>query len=185
MLENSRALDAFLASVEQRAFRMAQLATGNHDDALDLVQDAMMKLVAKYRHKTEQDWPPLFYRILQSRIKDYHRRRAVRNGIFAITGYKPQFKTSEAASAATVVEQYADKAGLEPETATENEQSIERLSSALTQLPLRQQQVFLLRVWEGLDVRETALAMSCSHGSVKTHFSRAIKRLRAELDEVL
>jgi len=78
-LDNSAQLDSFLQSVQNRGFRIAQLATGNQEDALDLVQEAMFKLVEKYASRPEQEWTPLFYRIFSSRINDFHRRNTVRN----------------------------------------------------------------------------------------------------------
>ena len=82
-LENSQALNRFLASVEKRAFRMAELATSNPDHAMDIVQDAMLALVKNYSHKSEADWGPLFHRILQSKIRDWYRRSRTRNSVFS------------------------------------------------------------------------------------------------------
>ena len=81
-LDKRQALNQFLASVEKRAFRMADLATGDPDHAMDIVQDAMMSLVKNYSHKNEADWGPLFHRILQSKIRDWYRRSRTRNRVF-------------------------------------------------------------------------------------------------------
>ncbi len=175
-LDTLQNLDRFLADVQGRAYRIAQIATNNSDDALDLVQDAMFKLVEKYATRSAEEWGPLFYSILQSRINDWHRRSSVRNrfrgwlGIGDDDGEDP-------------LNNVVDEAQRSPEQHVQLGRSMTKLQSALQALPLRQQQVFLLRVWEGLDVRETALAMSCAEGSVKTHYSRAIHTLREQLGE--
>ncbi|MEX2131731.1 MAG: RNA polymerase sigma factor [Pseudohongiellaceae bacterium] len=169
-------LDSFLAGIQGRAFRMAQIATRNTDDALDLVQDAMFKLVEKYSDRREEEWAPLFYRILQSRINDWHRRNKVRNRFRSWLG-------SDEENEEDPIQTAKDENARSPETEVLTGLSMEKLQSALENLPLRQQQAFLLRAWEGLDVKQTAIAMSCAEGSVKTHYSRAIHTLREQLDE--
>lgn len=169
-------LDNFLKGIQSRAFRIAQIGTGNADDALDLVQDAMFKLVEKYAHKPESEWTPLFYRILNSRIYDWHRRNKVRNR--HRQWLKPANDSDE-----DPIQGLADPRLQTPETETQTGNSMEKLQEALHELPLRQQQAFLLRAWEGLDVRQTAAAMECAEGSVKTHYSRAIHKLRDQLGE--
>jgi len=169
-------LDQFLQGVQSRAFRIARIATGNTDDALDLVQDAMFKLVEKYGNHAQEEWPPLFYRILQSRINDWHRRNTVRNR------FRSWFGTPEPDSE-DPIQTAPDPQVKSPELEALTDRSMEKLQSVLEALPLRQQQAFLLRAWEGLDVRQTALAMSCAEGSVKTHYSRAIHSLREQLGE--
>ncbi len=162
--------------MQGRAYRIAQIATRNPDEALDLVQDAMFKLVEKYATRNENEWAPLFYSILQSRINDWHRRSSVRNRFRGWLG-RGEDETEDP------LQQVPDEAQRSPEQNVQMGASMERLESALQALPLRQQQVFLLRAWEGLDVRETALAMACAEGSVKTHYSRAVHTLRKQLGE--
>jgi RNA polymerase sigma-70 factor, ECF subfamily len=175
-LEKQRALERFLASVEKRAFRIAQIATSHSDDAFDIVQDAMFKLVEKYAGKNEEEWPALFHCILQSRIRDWYRRNTVRNRFRSWLGSSLEDEQDP-------MQSVADEAGRSPEIELQNDRSIEALDEALGNLPIRQQQAFMLRAWEGLDVRETAKAMACSEGSVKTHYSRAIHSLRVTLGE--
>ncbi len=169
-------MDKFLQSVQARAFRIAQIDTGNAEDALDLEQDAMFKLVEKYSSKPESEWTPLFYRILNSRINDWHRRSKVRNR------HRSWLTTSENDNE-DPIQTAPDHYGQTPETESQADESMKKLQEALNNLPLRQQQAFLLRAWEGLDVRQTAAAMSCAEGSVKTHYSRAIHSLREQLGE--
>ena len=169
-------LDRFLAEKQGRAFRIAQIATNSSDDALDLVQDAMFKLVEKYAQRDESEWGPLFYSILQSRINDWHRRNSVRRRFMG--WLRPTVDNEE-----DPFEQVEDTAQRSPEQLLQQSGSMEKLQEALQALPLRQQQVFLLRVWEGLDVNETAQAMSCAPGSVKSHYSRAVHTLRKQLGE--
>lgn len=175
-LDNSLLLDQFLQGVQARAFHIARIATNNSDDALDLVQDAMFKLVEKYGGHPAEEWPPLFYRILHSRIHDWYRRNSVRNRFRGWLGNADEDDGDPI--------QYApDLRHNSPDQESEISESMAKLHEALSALPLRQQQAFLLRAWEGLDVRQTAVAMSCAEGSVKTHYSRAVHSLRAQLGD--
>ena len=175
-VNNAALLDNFLKSVQNRAVRIAQIATRNPEDALDLVQDAMFKLVEKYAQRPEEEWTPLFYRILTSRINDWHRRNTVRNR-------HRSWLSSDEDSNEDPIQTAEDQFGQQPDKDSEIGQGMDTLQKALEKLPQRQQQAFLLRAWEGLDVKQTAVAMSCAEGSVKTHYSRAIHFLRAELGE--
>lgn len=173
-LEQSRRLDEFLAGVERRAFRFAEVATGNPDEALDLVQDAMVRFVHRYAAHDAGDWAALFHRVLQNRIRDWYRFTRVRNRWH-------QWWTGTSHEGEDPLQAVPDPA---PDAAArlEQEQFGAALSAALRALPFRQQQAFLLRAWEGLDVAATAAAMGCSEGSVKTHYSRAVQALRARLE---
>lgn len=155
---------------------MAQIATSSSDDALDLVQEAMFKLVEKYRDQDPGEWTPLFYRILHNRIHDWYRRNSVRNRYHQDLPANDESDTDP-------IQNAKDERGNTPEQNVVLEFSMERLQQLLEKLPLRQQQAFLLRAWEGLDTRQTAQAMSCSEGSVKTHYSRAIHTLRLKLGD--
>jgi RNA polymerase sigma-70 factor (ECF subfamily) len=177
-LDRTQALDRFLAGVERRAFRMAQIATGNEDEALDLVQDAMLKLVQKYGDRSEQDWGPLFHCILQSRIRDWYRRTKVRNRLRELFHSSPAEEDRE-----DPLEQLPDRTTAAPDERLQRKRACAELDIALRALPLRQQQAFLLRIWEELDVAQTAQAMGCSEGSVKTHLFRALQVLRTRLGE--
>lgn len=169
-------MHTFLSSIEGRALSMAQFATGNRDDALDIVQDTMMKLVQKYSDRQREEWKPLFYSILQTRILDWHRRQSVRNR------FRSWFHTDEVdEEAENPLEQIADAPQAAPDIVLQDGQFGKALNLALSNLPLRQQQVFLLRVWEGMDIADTANAMQCSQSSVKTHYARALEKLRTQL----
>ncbi len=183
-LDNSAALDQFLASVERRAYRMAIIATSNHEDALDIVQDSMLRLAKRYADRDAEQWGPLFHRIVQSVIRDWYRRAAVRNRFRFFLGQKHQRDQGcETAAEEDPIEAHFATAEPEPGAQLQQQQAIRQLDAALHRLPLRQQQVFLLRQWEGLSVRDTAQAMGCGEGSVKTHFSRALKALRTQLQD--
>lgn len=177
--DGAAALDAFLAGVERRALRIAEFATRDRDEALDVVQDAMLKLAERYAARPPGDWPALFQRILQNRIRDWHRRRQTRRLVFGWLGRGGDGDDGDAGSDPGLA---ADPAALTPEQRLQQRGAMGRLETALQALPLRQQQTFLLRVWEGLDVADTARAMGCSAGSVKSHYARALSKLRAELD---
>jgi RNA polymerase sigma-70 factor (ECF subfamily) len=181
LMTTSRALDQFLASVEKRAFKIAQLGLRNEDDALDAVQDAMMKLVQSYGERPEEEWRPLFYRILSNRVRDMQRRRTVRGRIMA---WLPMGATDDDDDAYDPIAQ-APSPDASPARRLELDEAIGVLETAVSELPPRQQQAFLLRNFEGLDVNETANAMGCSEGSVKTHYFRALASLRARLGDVI
>jgi RNA polymerase sigma-70 factor (ECF subfamily) len=178
VLDNREALNRFLTSVEKRAFRMAELATSSQDHAMDIVQDAMLSLVKNYGNKSEADWGPLFHRILQSKIRDWYRRSRTRNSVFSWlrSGYD-----DDEHNAYDPIQQSADHVSVAPDSKANNDQLVNLALDAIRQLPLRQQQAFLLRAWEGFNVKETARAMGCSQGSVKTHYSRATKALKQTL----
>jgi RNA polymerase sigma-70 factor (ECF subfamily) len=169
-------MHSFLAEIEGRAFRIAQFATGNRDDALDIVQDAMMKLVQKYSEHAKEEWKALFYSILQTRILDWHRRQSVHNR------FRSWFHDNEDDNEAeNILEQHPATEANAPDIKLQDGQFLTNLNTELSALPLRQQQVFLLRVWEGMDIAETAVAMQCSQSSVKKHYARALERLRVRL----
>ncbi len=173
-------MDRFLAAVEGRAYRMAWIATGNREDALDIVQDAMLRLVKGYAGRPEVEWPPLFQRIVQSAIRDWYRRNRVRNRWRQWLGFSPA--TDDEAGGDPLQTTIASAApGPDGELASQH--AIDALEAALRALPLRQQQAFLLRQWEGLSVADTAAAMGVSAGSVKTHYSRAVQALRDKLED--
>jgi RNA polymerase sigma-70 factor (ECF subfamily) len=171
-------LNGFLADVERRAFKMALIATANIDEALDVVQDAMLAFVKLYASRPAVEWGVLFHRSLQSRIIDWRRRAMVRNRFRGWLGCSDRGPDDED-PIATV----ADTTTPDPAEQMMRRDLGEAIENALRALPLRQQQAFLLRAWEGLDVAETAFAMGCSEGSVKTHYSRAVHTLRNRLED--
>jgi len=175
----NEALNNFLAQHERKAFRMAQLAVGNADDAHDIVQDAMIKLVKKYSSRTAQEWPPLFHRIMQHQITSWYRKRQLQQRWF------PWFKhnVEDGEDNATLLHIH-DPAGRSPDELLANQQAMAKLEQAMALLPLRQKQAFLCRCLQGLTTNETAHAMACSTGSVKTHYHRALTTLREQLGEV-
>jgi RNA polymerase sigma-70 factor (ECF subfamily) len=169
-----------LAEIERRAFRMAQVALRDPDDAMDAVQDAMLKLARNYAARPSAEWRPLFYRILENAIRDLQRRRSVRKRFMV---WLPGPKEDPDNEAQDPMETVADGGTPVPERLMQDE-AMQKLESSLRALPARQREAFTLRNFEGLDVAETASAMGCSEGSVKTHYSRAVHTLRAQLGEV-
>jgi len=170
-------LDAFLAQVERRAFRVAELHLRQREDAMDAVQDAMLRLVKHYRDKPAAEWAPLFWGILRRRIVDLQRRRKVRSIVVGWLGGGRDDEGDELPS----WEPADHSPG--PLDRLQDAQSWGDLSAALRELPRRQREAFMLRMLEGLDVAETAQAMGCSEGSVKTHLSRAMQKLREQLED--
>jgi len=165
--------------VEKRAFQMARMAVRDADEAMDIVQDAMIKLARNYANRPNDEWRPLFYRILNNRIRDWQRRRVVRNKIF---GWLPGSFADDQEERGDPYEAVPES-GHGPSEQLMLSDAMVTLQAALRELPARQQQAFCLRNFEGLDVAQTAMAMSCSEGSVKTHYSRAVHSLRETLGD--
>jgi len=182
-MATDKELSDFLENVEHRAFKQAAFAVHKDEAALDIVQDAMIKLAEKYGDKPVAELPPLFQRILQNTIHDYFRREKVRNtwvSLFSsMSGNREEdddfdLQDSFAAEAGTAAaESGADK--------LERAQVLAIIDGEVQNLPTRQRQAFLMRYWEDLDVAETAAAMGCTEGSVKTHCSRATHALARAL----
>lgn len=168
-------LSAFLAGIERRAFRHAEIALRHREDALDAVQDAMLKLVQRYADKPSIEWSPLFWAVLRSRITDIRRRRRVRS---VLTGWMGSTHGDMDGPIWEPVDPMPGPAHLH-----DDRESYRALSAALQSLPRRQREAYQLRVLEGLDVADTARAMGCSEGSVKTHTSRAMDALRRHLED--
>jgi len=177
--DRSRALNQFLASVEVKAFKIAQIALRHEDDALDAVQDAMLQLARAYGERPSEEWKPLFYRILENRIRDVQRRRMVRNKVMA---WMPFRRNDEEDEPPDPIEQAASSDPA-PAYKLELDEAMQALEKAVQALPNRQREAFLLRSLEGMDVAQTAAAMGCSEGSVKTHYFRALQALRGQLGD--
>ena len=164
-------LELFLADVGIRAFRFAEAGLRSRDDALDAVQEAMMKMLA-YRERPAGEWTPLFWSILRRKIVDVQRR-----GNFRLRLFAPASERSEDSQI-----DWADSAA-GPSQAHDQREAYAKLTLALRKLPARQREAFTLRVLEELDVADTAKAMGCSEGSVKTHLSRARDALQKQLED--
>lgn len=164
-------LEDFLREIGPQAFRFAEAGLRQRDDALDAVQEAMLRMLA-YRERPAGEWPPLFWSVLRSRIIDIQRRRS-----FRLRWLLPQGERDEESAI-----DWADQAP-EPDRSHDNREAYARLVEALRGLPRRQREAFTLRVLEELDVADTAVAMGCSEGSVKTHLSRARARLQEQLED--
>jgi RNA polymerase sigma-70 factor (ECF subfamily) len=175
----SRALNQFLAGVELKAFKIAQAGLRHEDDAHDAVQDAMLQLARAYAERPAEEWKPLFYRILENRIRDMQRRRTVRGRVIAWLPFRGDEDEDEPDPIAQ-----APSPDPGPTQRLELDQAMGILEKAVGELPRRQQQAFLLRALEGMDVAETATAMGCSQGSVKTHYFRAVQALRTQLGDL-
>lgn len=176
-------LSDFLSSVEQRAFKQAVYAVRDDDAALDIVQDAMIKLAEKYGDRPAAELPLVFTRILQNRIHDWFRRQKVRNAWVTLfsnmrkkSDENDDFDPLESLSAPDDSEIHQDGA-----QKLEQSQLLQALETEISKLPARQREAFLMRYWDELSITETALAMRCSEGSVKTHCSRATQALAKAL----
>ena len=182
-MATDKELSDFLAHVEKRAFKQAVYAVRKDEVALDVVQDAMIKLAEKYGDKPAAELPMLFQRILQNTILDFFRREKVRNtwislfsGLGKREGGEDDFDildAYESEDGSQAAESSADQ--------VERMQTLRLIEAEVQKLPSRQREAFLMRYWQDMDVAETAEAMGCSEGSVKTHCSRANHTLAASL----
>lgn len=177
-------LSAFLAGAERRAFKQAVFAVRNDEAALDIVQDAMLKLAEKYGDKPAGELPLLFQRILQNTIRDYYRRQKVRSlwgTLLGTLGAGRDGEDDDFDPLETLPVDPRSEGEFPPAEQLERRQLIEIIESEISKLPDRQREAFLMRYWEELDVADTARLMGCSEGSVKTHCSRATHALAAAL----
>lgn len=175
-------LARFLAEVERRAYRHAAFTVRDEQAALDIVQDAMLKLAEKYLDRPAEEYPMLFQRILQNTIRDYFRRQKVRNlWVTAMSFVMPgQDNHAEDGDAIEYLQPTAESD--DPAYQADTAQRLAIIQAALEKLPARQREAFLLRYWEEMDTAETAMIMGCSEGSVKTHCSRAVHALSKYLE---
>jgi len=168
--------------VERRAYKQAQFAVRDEHAALDIVQDAMMKLAEHYGDHSPEEFPMLFQRILQNTIRDHYRRQKVRSlWTTLFSSLTPQHNSEEFDPLDTLIDEDNPSQAARPDDALVQSQLVAAVEEALGELPARQREAFLLRYWEEMDTAETAAAMGCSEGSVKTHCSRATHALSAIL----
>ena len=164
-------LEQFLAAVAPRAYRFAELGLRQREDALDAVQDAMLRMVG-YRDRPATEWTPLFWSVLRSRIVDLQRRRT-----FRLRWLLPESAREDGGEV-----DWRDDAP-DPARTHAGREGYARMAAALAALPRRQREAFTLRVLEELDVATTARVMGCGEGSVKTHLSRAREALQRQLED--
>ena len=182
-LSSAEELNEFLKGVERRAFKRAVYAVRDEDAALDIVQDAMIRLTTSYADRPSNEWPMLFQRIVSNATLDWFRRQKVRNALFQNMSDLEATVHSEDDGEFNLLEVLKiDVAGTEGAEDTANRKEILKvIEEEIGHLPTRQREAFLMRYWEELDVAETAAAMGCSEGSVKTHCSRAVASLAKAL----
>jgi RNA polymerase sigma-70 factor (ECF subfamily) len=169
-------LESFLKEVSPRAFKQAWFAVKNEESAMDLVQESMMKLAEKYGDKPANELPMLFTRILQNTILDHHRRQKVRNTWVSLFS-SFQKDGEDDYDVLESLDSQDDRRNESAQDEVQREQTMRLIEEAISNLPERQRQAFILRYWEEMDLAETAEVMGCSEGSVKTHCSRACKAL--------
>ncbi len=180
-------LDEFLAGAEQQAYRMARYALRDHELALDVVQDSMLKLVEHYAAKPANEWPALFFTIVNNRITDARRGRGGLNKLVSLFAPRHDGEDGEVDLSDFLVEMDnpEDRARAnQPEYAATTRELRQAIERAVAKLPLRQRHVYLLRECQGFDIKETAAILGCSAGAVKQHHFRAMQALRGLLTEV-
>jgi len=171
-------MNDFLASVERRAFKQCMFSVREEQAALDIVQDSMLKLAESYSARPAEELPLLFQRIVQNGIRDHYRRSKVRSTwttLLSSMGFSQDGEDSDPLETLEIADDRSIPAS--PADQMEQGQVMAAIEDAVAKLPQRQRQAFILRYWEEFDVSETAKAMGCSEGSVKTHCSRATHAL--------
>jgi RNA polymerase sigma-70 factor (ECF subfamily) len=180
-LATDKELSDFLKSVEKRAFRRTAFTVRDDDAALDIVQDAMIRLAERYAERPLAELAPLFQRILSNATMDWFRRQRVRNATFQSladfegAGEDGDFDLLE------LLETDHSLGSEGTDTSLSRAQTLLAIETEVARLPTRQREAFLLRYWEELDVAETSSVMGCTQGSVKTHCSRAVHALAKAL----
>lgn len=181
LLASHQELSDFLADVERRAYKLALFSVRDPSSALDVVQDAMLKLSEKYGAKPASEFPMLFHRILQNTIKDHFRRQKVRSRWTTLFSSLIPANAEDNFDPLEMLDRDDASSPRTPPETLQESQLVEIIEKEMQQLPPRQREAFLLRYWEELDVAETAVVMGCSEGSVKTHCSRAAHTLAKAL----
>jgi RNA polymerase sigma-70 factor (ECF subfamily) len=175
-------LSRFLAEIERRAYKQAFFAVRDEHTALDIVQDAMLKLAEKYAAKPAEELPLLFQRILQNTIRDHCRRQKVRSmWTTLLSSLTPQHEDPEHDPLDTLLDANNNSRAPSPDASLEQSQLLVLIEEALMDLAPRQREAFLLRYWENMDTAEAAAVMGCTEGSVKRHCFRATQALSAAL----
>jgi RNA polymerase sigma-70 factor, ECF subfamily len=181
-LATEQELSEFLKSVEKRAFKRSFYHVRNEESALDIVQESMMKLAEHYGDKPPAELPMLYQRILSNCTLDWFRRNKSRNALFSNMS---DFESAGEDKDFDLLESLSDDSQLvqteSAQDSTQRAQILREIEKEIQQLPMRQREAFVMRYWEEMDVTETALAMGCSEGSVKTHCSRAVHALSTAL----
>ena len=168
--------------MEKRAYKQTLFAVREEQAALDIVQDSMLKLAEKYSAKPAAELPMLFQRILQNTARDFFRRQKVRNTWTTLmSALSSKDDPEDRDPLETLAVQDDSNIPSSPADQLQQSQTVALIEEAIQSLPPRQREAFLLRYWEELDVNETAAAMGCSEGSVKTHCSRAVHALAEKL----
>jgi RNA polymerase sigma-70 factor (ECF subfamily) len=181
-LATDKELNDFLRAVDRRAFKRTAYMVRDDDAALDIVQDAMIKLAEKYFDRPAAELPLLFQRILSNATMDFFRRKKTRT---AVMQNMSDFESSDPDGDFNLLEVLEAQEGTLGALSAADEvsrmQILQAIDAEVAELPARQREAFLLRYWEEMDVAETASVMGCSEGSVKTHCSRATHALAKSL----
>lgn len=181
-MATERELSDFLQSVEKRAFKRTVYHVREEESALDIVQDSMMKLAEHYGDKPANELPMLFQRILSNCTLDWFRRQKTRNALFSnLSDFESASDDGDFDLLETLDSSGQSQQAESAEDSTRRAQILREIEVEIMELPARQREAFLMRYWEDMDVAETAAAMGCSEGSVKTHCSRAVAALSKAL----
>ena len=185
---DNQQLERFFVEHEEKAFYVAYAALWDREAALDAVQDSMLRMVEYYRDKPAAEWPALFRTVLNSKINDIRRRRMIEQGKHRLVSLTGLFRQKDDAEQASQEYELPDAERSDGITAPEVENVAreirDKVAQAMLALPERQRQVFILREWRGLSIKETALTLGCSENSIKQHHFRAMRELRKQLAEV-
>jgi len=181
-LASDKELADFLQSVETRAFKRSVYHVRDQEAALDIVQDSMLRLSEHYGDRPADELPMLFQRILSNCTLDWFRRQKTRNALFSnMSDFESAGEDGDFDLLEALVVNDGSQRTESAEDSTSRGEILHQIEIEIQELPTRQREAFLMRYWEEMDVAETAAAMGCSEGSVKTHCSRAVRALATAL----
>lgn len=173
-------IDDFLKANEKKAFRKINYQIKNEYDSLDIVQEAMIKLVQNYQTNPIGEYSSIFNTILHNCLVDFLRKENLNKKYFKDYSNDAEEENNYILFDSEMFNNNFYDKSIEEKIIDKDK--MQQIMDAIQNLPTRQSEAFLLRYFDELSIEETAKVMNCSQGSVKTHCSRAIIALKSILN---